>query len=162
MNKNIIRVGDRVKIVVPSIMLRVGYPKTVGDYEQAAKEAYGAQLWRDMSGRCAELAIRQIAYGLAKKDGFGGRARTMHLREVPELLGREFTVHSMRTVQTGTYYKPRSSGDGEDWEPGGLDDRQDHRLASGWGWCGKNMSEWIPVKHLLKLDVNQLTEPKER
>ena len=152
-NPNLIRENDRVRIVVPKIVTRVGYPKSVKDYVKVAEEKYGAQLRKDIKW---EWAV-EIAYGLAKTDGFGGRERSLHFEEKPEILGQEFTVSGIRTVQTGTYYPPHSSQTyyGEyDYEPGGLANMKAHRLATGFGvfwhlYDGSRME--IPVAHLEKV-----------
>lgn len=133
--KDIIRVGDLVRVVNPRVVSRVGYPKCVKDYEEAAWAKYGDLLRKDMRHtRCIEKAIQQIAYGLAKADGFGGKERTLHFEGVPLLVGQEFRVQSVRMVQTGTYYPPRVSRSyfGEtDYEPGGLENMKSRRLVSG-------------------------------
>lgn len=155
-NPNLIRENDRVRIVVPKIVTRVGYPKAVKDYLAQAEERYGAQLRKDITHEWAVgKVLQQIAYGLAKTDGFGGRERSLHLEEKPELLGQEFTVSGIRTVQTGTYYPPHSSETyyGEyDYEPGRLMNMKAHRLATGFGWFQFTSDRMeIPVAHLEKL-----------
>jgi hypothetical protein len=155
-NPKIIREGDRVRIVVPKVVVRVGYPKAVKDYLDEAEKAYGAQLLKDMSDWCAKKVLQQIAYGLAKADGFGGRERSLHFKEQPNLLGQEFTVSGVRMVQTGTYYPPSGGynayqGD-YDYEPGGLADMKARRLVSGFGWVQFTSDRLeIPVEHLEKV-----------
>lgn len=155
--KNTIREGDRVRIITPQIVIRVGYPKAVADYLEEATTKYQLMLEKEMPSRCVEKVLQQIAYGLAKADGFGGTERSLHLKEVPELKGQEFTVSGVRTVQTGTYYPPHSSVSyfGEyDWTPGGLENMRARRLASGFmvmeGLFSSMVSE-IPVEHLEKI-----------
>ncbi len=132
---NIIRVGDRVRIVTPTIVTRVGYPKTVKEYEPLAKELFGAELEKHLRrGHTFDKVIRDIAYGLAKKDGFGGRERSLHLKDVPGILDQEFYVSGARMVRTGTYYPPQYSSSyyGEsDYEPGGLANAKSHKLLAG-------------------------------
>ena len=158
LDPKIIRLNDRVRITVPKIVTRVGYPKSVKDYLPLAEEKYGAQLRKDIKWEWAvNKALQQIAYGLAKTDGFGGRERSLHFSEKPDLLGQEFTVAGIRTVQTGTYYPPHSSQTyyGEyDYDPGGLMDMKAHRLATGFGvfWSLYDGSQLeIPVEHLEKI-----------
>lgn len=162
LDPKIIREGDRVRVVVPKICVRVGYPKQVSDYLEAARAKYAKLLREDMKDHLVEKALHQIAYGMAKKDGFGGPERTLHLKDEPGIAGKEFTVWGIRTVQTGTYYPPNSwqgwtdSGYDYDYEPGGLADQKSHRLATGCGWLQftTDMME-IPVAHLEKLDVDK-------
>lgn len=158
-NPNLIRENDRVRIVVPKIVTRVGYPKAVKDYLAQAEERYGAQLRKDITHEWAVgKVLQQIAYGLAKTDGFGGRERSLHLEEKPELLGQEFTVSGIRTVQTGTYYPPSGGYDAYngdyDYEPGGLMNMKAHRLATGFSIGYLRFSDSlpeIPVAHLEKI-----------
>lgn len=156
-NPNIIRLNDRVRIVIPKVVVRVGYPKTVKDYLEAAEGKYGQQLRYDMGDFLAEKALRQIAYGLAKTDGFGGRERSLHMEDKPELLGQEFNVSGVRMVQTGTYYPPSgyTSYYGEyDYEPGGLADMKARRLVTGFSMGYLRVSDSlpeIPVEHLEKV-----------
>ena len=151
-NPNIIREGDIVRVVIPSIIVRVGYPRSIESYISEAEEKYQKSLLGDMDERCAEKVINQIAYGLAKQDGFGGRERTVHLQSEPDLTGAEFTVQSTRMVQTGTYCPPcapRSYFGELEYEPGGLENMKYRRLASG-NYFGFSHFE-IPVEHLEKV-----------
>lgn len=144
-----IREGDVVRVIRPVFVTRVGYPKTVKDYltndvmlaaENFIREfdpkihrAHGHLLDStvDMNRSAAAIA-REIAYVLAKKDGFGGRERKLFIKKFPSAKGQEFYVDGVRTVKTGTYFPPSSSRDWEhgytEWESGGLDDMQTHRL----------------------------------
>lgn len=136
--KNIIRVDDRVRIIRPVVVVRVGYPKAVSDYRNQAEKVFGPLLdANDFGGRIREKVLREVAYGLARQDGFGGRQRTLHTKEIPDILGQEFCVTGIRTVKTGTYYPPTGGrggyyGDEWDYEPGGLSDEKTHRLVTGW------------------------------
>jgi hypothetical protein len=159
--RDIIRLNDRVRIVIPQVVTRVGYPKAVGDYLEEARVKLGPVIMAEFAGKhCPERALdriyQQFAYALAKADGFGGRDRTLHLKEVPDLLGQEFNVSGVRMVQTGTYYPPSYSSSyyGDDYEPGGLMDMKARRLVSGF-WLGfqtiyETVPE-IPVEHLEKV-----------
>lgn len=150
-----IRAGDFVRVEVPKFVVRVGYPKSVQDYERELAEdpvyqraisdllvltTSDDQVWHDQGGRKHRSRYRieqEIAYLRAKRDGFGGPERSIHWVEYPEHQGMECTVEELRTVHTGRYYPPsggRSSagmfGEDEDWyEPGGLSDMKRHRLA---------------------------------
>lgn len=149
-----VREGDRVRIIVPKVVIRVGYPKEVKDYLETARNYYGAQLRLDMSERCAEKALWQIAYGFAKADGFGGRERSLHFQDAPDLEGQEFTVTGVRMVQTGTYYPPHASVSywGEhDYTPGGLENMKARRLVTGFQTYGSTFNlqtPELPVEHV--------------
>lgn len=155
MKKSIIRVGDHVKVIVPEVVLRVGYPKTVDDYIEQARAKYGAMLDRDMGEYYATKALRQIAYGLARVDGFSGRERSLHKAVIPDLLNKNFYVSATKTAKTGTYFPP--SGCYDDYEPGGLANEKTHKLVSGFWhnvWyktLGHPTYFWIPAENLEKI-----------
>lgn len=148
-----IKEGDVIRVTRPIFVTRVGYPKTVKDYltqevMRAAEEfvrkfnpkvhiarsrIFGVDdiTTQDMN-RSTALIAREIAYVLAKKDGFGGRQRKLFTVKVPEAKGQEFYVDGVRTAKTGTYFPPCPTTDWEsgykEWEPGGLEDLKTHRL----------------------------------
>lgn len=156
-NPNIIRVGDWVRIVTPKIVTRVGYPKSVKDYMPTAKALFEAELKKHLGGMVIDRILHDIAYGLAKSNGFGGNERSLHLEDQPQIMGQEFCVSGVRMVQTGTYYPPSywTSYYGEhDWEPGGLADMKSRRLLSGFGLgqlvdIDKRIE--IPTEHVEKI-----------
>lgn len=148
-----IRENDVVRIVRPEFVTRVGYPKSVDDYltQDVMKEAqdflakydpnmhkarprmFGSQSIGIMDlTKSARRIAREIAYTLARADGFGGRERKLYTVVIPEAKDVEVYVHGVRSVQTGQYYPPVKSSDWEtgyvEWDPGGLDGRQTHRL----------------------------------
>jgi hypothetical protein len=91
---------------------------------------------------------------MAVNDGFGGRARTLHTKEYPNLLGRMFQVSETKRVVTGTYYPPsggdRSWYEESDWEPGGLTDQKHYKLVS-LGYMAQNGYRemmWIQTENL--------------
>lgn len=131
-NDLVIRPGDFVEVVDPRAVRRVGYPKCVDDYLEEANKKYGNQLRQDLRNpRITEKCLREIAYGLAKRDHFGGPQRSVHLMEpLPEeFAGKVFSVYNVSVAQTGEYYPP--SGWGTDWyEPGGLINRRSVRLVT--------------------------------
>lgn len=149
-----IRVGDFVKVRVPKFVARVGYPKGLEDYKRELEtnphfqQAVSLmleittgddQIWHDQGGRKHRSRYRiesEVAYLMARRDGFGGPERSIHWVEHPEHQDAECTVEEVRTVYTGRYYPPSGGGStnffGEDeswYEPGGLSDMKCHRLA---------------------------------
>lgn len=181
-----IRVGDFVKVKVPKFVVRVGYPKSLVDYERELAEspekqelisnlfeaiAGDDQVWHNQGGRKHRSRYRvesELAYLMAKRDGFGGRERAIHWMEYPEHEGMECTVEEMRTVCTGSYYPPSGGhsfsgmfGEEDDWyEPGGLSEMKRHRLARVNLYAttaplifrdGDHRTLELPVYHLEKL-----------
>lgn len=129
-----IKADDRVRIVNPVIVLRVGYPKTVSDYLKEAESLFKKSLLDVIGPREADMALSKIAYGLAKRDGFGGSSRTLHTKVDELMRGAEFTVIDCKTAKTGEYFPPQGGADywGEcDYWPGGLSNMKTHRLLSG-------------------------------
>lgn len=146
-----IRVGDAVRVVVPRFVKRVGYPKSVDDYVEELRSKYSgaldALLREVLSHKGRALALRswvpervrtrmeqEVAYVMAKADGFGGKERTIHFEDRPEFEGKKFWVQGMRSVFTGTYYPPCYSPPSYDemygdYEPGGLSNPKCHRLV---------------------------------
>lgn len=141
-----IRVGDRVRVVVPREVVRVGYPKRLEDYLPEVRGRFAGQLEAirveltlpdakllDGDGCAADAVLRverELARTLAKRDGYGGRERTVHEVECPEYLGQETTVDSLRTVYTGTYVPGGGDENGE-WPPD-LRDKKGRRIATVW------------------------------
>jgi hypothetical protein len=111
---HVYRIGDKVRIIRPRFILRVGYELTPGTVR-------------------AVVAMR----------GFGGKERKLFYKEVVpygqvycdgmtwDRTGLVYTVAGKSTVMTGKYYPP-SGGQGFDgdwdYEPGGLEDMQCHVL----------------------------------
>lgn len=141
--RHVYHVGDKIRVVIPKFVVRVGYPKQVKDYEDQAQALAGQHL--DAAMRAAGVGayswdskqwkrmVREIAYLIACNDGFGGRERSIHWEERPEYERATGTITSIRTAHTGTYNPPWScqSYDGEcDGDPGGLINEVRHRILS--------------------------------
>jgi hypothetical protein len=170
--KPLFRVGDRARIITPRFVVRVGYPKVIEDYLPQVdavdtdllailkKLTYGAD--RDylkinlvpnqiLEHRVVKRIKRDLAYMIARGDGFGGRERMLHCQDIPEATGEVVEVTELRTALTGTYYPPRSYED--DWEPGGLNNEVRHRLAKV-DWLRGGLFEpldWIEITNLEKV-----------
>lgn len=170
---------DRVRVLVPRFVTRVGYPCAVNDYlklvdDKPIMEMFKANnLWPPPSNLFDRFR-RDLAHQLAHKDGFGGPWRTLHFIELPEYQDAECVVYSIRTALTGTYRPTNSYGNyGEfgDVEPAGLDNVKHHRLATvnlvmppgksedtGRWWrnrfTGGNYLE-IPIGQLVRLEDEQ-------
>lgn len=177
LDPKVFRPDDDARIIIPKFVLRVGYPKCVDDYLEEVRAKHSTSLdalFREVLGdthmfsgyfnKPAEPSHwrasveRELAHALAHRRGFGGRERTIHWVEVPELEGEVVRIWSLRNAYTGTYFPP--SGDHEDYEPGGLDNMKCHRLAnvSVHVMGGRELPEAlkgreleIPIYHLKKL-----------
>jgi hypothetical protein len=143
--KHIFRVGEAVKIVTPETFLRVGYPKTKKDIEkELTPEQYSKidDLLREfglsndgiyntdyIKTKVRAKVIDAIAYGVLYKQGYGGRDRTIHTENLPELAGRTARIQSKKVVRTGKY-EPGTMGcdsDGyNDYDPAYLSNCKSH------------------------------------
>ena len=136
------RVGDLVRVVDPRVVVRVGYPKCVDDYlgdvdrlvgveiDAIADKILGLPMLHPPS-KTLDRVRRELALALARRDGFGGRERSIHFVEKPELLDLEARIVSVRSVMIGTYHCA-SGGRAwydDDYEPAYLSDRQTVRIA---------------------------------
>lgn len=129
LNPKVIREDDKVILVEPKAVLRVGYPKSLQEYQ--------AQMEREHGGKISELVahvfpacknvywsgarsrvIEELGYIAAKQDGFGGNKRDVFLRGLPaEWAGKEYRVYSIHTVMAGTREDGYSTRGFEDMYP---------------------------------------------
>jgi hypothetical protein len=155
--KDIIRVGDRVKIVTPKVVVRVGYPLTkaemmerqtpeqlqaIRDMMRAFKTVVYPENHSDLLGAITENSanidrlyekVRYLMAGrMLEQEGFGGKQRRIHTYTLTGIKSRLATVTSKRVVKTGDYYHSSGGYDsytGEyDYEPGGLSNEKTHVL----------------------------------
>jgi hypothetical protein len=148
-HKRPIRKGDRVRIIEPKFVDRVGYPLIYGmlmdevKTDPKVKEALQLLgLRQNLVFEEAEAEMPQylqvaIAKLRVEQRGFGGRQRTIHYLDGYDFYkGAESEVYSRRVVKTGTYCRPRSgvvhTYDGPEYwdEPGGLADCKTHVLLT--------------------------------
>lgn len=142
-----IRVGDMVVVTKPAFVERVGYPLSFDKAKQwvlenkldAIKALLDFQPPGDLFmtepalGPIEEEIVRSVAINHMRREGFGGRERTIHTRREEGELGRVYKVIDRKVVKTGLYYP--ASGYAEDWEPGGLDNCKTHVLLQlTWDW----------------------------
>ena len=151
----IIREGDRVKILNPEFVTRVGYELSFSQaYDivtERDKEAvfnfmvslgiissvpvlYGSKYdgFSKRHTRVFNEIMRTLAYAEVGKMGHGGKERKLHTEFKPEFKDKIMKVHSKRCAKTGFYYAPSGGYDswtGEyDYECGGLDKQKTHIL----------------------------------
>ena len=141
MKKDIVRSGDFVKIVNPTVVIRCGLPKTTLDYRDWALQQYkkldldvdGEKIKFGMHVPPDESLIRYLARHKGYLEHFGGMERSLYTVNVPELVGQTGYVWALKTVYTGQCYGAQGGYDywtGDyDYEPGGLDNKKCHRIA---------------------------------
>lgn len=135
-NKNIIRVGDQVRILRAERFVRCGYPKRLADYYDAALKIWN-QIpdFQGFSKKARSECMKSIAFGLAESDGFGGPVRSIYKQPSSAWkVGEIFTVFEVRWVTTGRRW-PASGGynsyTGEnDYDPPFLDNAKRVKILS--------------------------------
>lgn len=147
---------DRVRIVNPLIFVRCGYPlnkKRVRETLITPEQEEAVRVMLRKFDLYYDYPIEELLTTPSKKDtvvekildvisgflllqhGFGGKERTIHTEERPELKGAILRVINKQVVKTGTYYAPSYTYDyyngGHEWEPGGLNDMKTHVILEG-------------------------------
>jgi hypothetical protein len=146
MKKHIYRVGDKVRIVNPLFVRRVGYPLVWTEVtdEQLDNDEHSAKVAKAMRGCEPSELPRYLQIAIAKmyveERAFGGNERSIHYR--PEGDGGwqmplnwtygPAEVVRKRLVKTGTRFPASQGYIGRDYEvdymPGGLADCKTHVL----------------------------------
>lgn len=163
------RIGDEAVVVDARVVERVGYPRTVASYESEVDLEKVSMLLRAhgiYAGGVRKKIVKELAYGLAKKDGFGGRKRSIHFESVPGLEGQLVEIRKLRVVMTGTYSPATfpSYGGGYDFdgEPACLLDLKPVQLAEVAVVYGLRSADYgwfeIPVAHLASQRERALSE----
>ncbi|PWC98013.1 hypothetical protein [Azospirillum sp. TSO5] len=134
--KNVIRIGDKVRILDPRLFIRCGYPlchkDVVDDLERNRSDdiqAVAKQFGIAASGVVRDRLVSALAYGILRSKRFGGHERSIHLTEPRDHLGGLVTtVADKAVVVTGSYFPP--SGYYDDYDPGGLDGAKSHVILT--------------------------------
>jgi hypothetical protein len=119
-----VEVGDTVKIIIPDLFIRCGYPMTKEDAINAISPKEHSLLHEFLIECKFGLDVAYkfhpiMAYMILQREGFGGRERKIHTENHPIFKDATGIVIEKKFVRTGEYYG--SSGNGtEDYEPGGL------------------------------------------
>lgn len=146
MKKHIYRPGDQVQVLKPLWVKRVGYKLHWLDF---VDEVYSAKTTSEALAllgyrgkRMPPYFLQAVAKLRVEAGNFGGNERVIvyHTLDEPTdnafdiavstntphhgYVGHVVEVHGKRTAYTGVRYP--ASGSDEDWEPGGLEDRQAH------------------------------------
>lgn len=158
--RDVIRVGDTVRVLRPRWVTRVGYPLVWTDLvDEVRADPRTAEALKVLGLPDSELdderqgsLVRAVAMARVEQRGFGGNARSIHYmpigaedddpltlistNKVPchGYVGRELIVTSKRVVKTGVRFPAWGSGSGPDYhyEPGGLDNCKTHVLLTTW------------------------------
>ena len=156
MRKDILRVGDYVRIITPERFIRCGYPLSHGDEFVSVKQELEPHITDFLKEKCGinrypetfssdenhqasrliDKIISAIAYYRVKQKGFGGRTRQIFTESCPDLVGKEGNISKIFFVKTGEYYSP-SGGYGSysneyDYDPGGLRNEKTHKILELW------------------------------
>ena len=176
LNPNIIRVGDRVKIINPVFVTRCGYPLCVEDMKKEVCERFGKEIKKliysvqqndnkiisnpyeinEKESRDYQSIIRTLAHVRLKAKNYGGNERTLHTKIVENLKGKEVVVVSTKIVQTGTY-NPSSGGydsySGEyDYVPAYLTNVKTHKILQ-LEMLGGYIGDWVEMFGYYKIEA---------
>jgi len=145
------KIGDEIVIVNPRWIKRVGYPLHWHDFRADVEAdprvtAFVRQL--GYKGRdLPHYFVQAVAKLHVEARAFGGRERAIHYWPLGKdddglasllddtipahgYVGHRMAVLRKRVAYTGTRYP--AHGSGEDWEPGGLDNRKAHVILKTW------------------------------
>jgi hypothetical protein len=156
LDPNIIREGDMVRVVIPEVLVRVGYPLCFEEAREQTEEKLApaiAKLIDEIhyhacnktergTPSIASLKDRRVykrilnaaAYEFLRARRFGGVKRSIYTRTAPELEGEVFPVAGVKFRKTGDYYPPSGGygtwyDDYDDYEPGGLGNEKTHKFV---------------------------------
>lgn len=169
-NKPIIRVGDRVKIITPMIVERIGYPLTpkmvleelntpenrqrvidmLQDFELPVDHIRFDVFAGNILPEQVEGVLKIISYYTVRTRNFGGTERNLYRKDYPDLKDTSIHVDGKKIVRTGNRVPGYRCGD--DWEPSYLDKPKSHVLLRFWGPDGPfNTKEmWIEACNVEK------------
>lgn len=153
-NKNIIRVGDHIKIIKPDFFIRCGYENTLDEIADSIREKYHDIITKFMKdvgletynerildlkidgfdnyeymNKAHEKICRAIAYEKISKLIKSGNERKLYTERKNEYLDKEGYVEKVFYVKTGIYHPPNfgSYPDG-DYYPGYLENETTHKI----------------------------------
>lgn len=153
LDESIIRKDDTIRVVIPEIVERVGYPLNIKNIIDSITPEQLEELSKclfsifnisssfvasdllnplDNNDLYKDRIINGIARMMIRQRGWGGKNRSIHVKSVPELKDKMFCVLERKTVKTGTYNPSSGSGPdywGEyDYEPAYLSNEKTHVL----------------------------------
>jgi hypothetical protein len=92
------------RVKTPKVFVRCGYPLGIQDMADKIKEVPEWEILLNKLGIGHlenEEALKELAYPMLIQRKFGGNERTLHLKEGPDLLGKEVRVYGTFRVATG-------------------------------------------------------------
>ena len=112
----VFKIGDKVKIITPEIVKRVGYPLCLDDvrgevtqYSEKIRSFLmdvDAPWYNSKALFVIEGAIEKaLAYGILSKKEFGGKERSIHVEKKLEILDSVGEIVDKKIVRTGGYTK---------------------------------------------------------
>jgi hypothetical protein len=155
--KNIIRVGDMVKIISPEFFIRCGYPLTIDMERENVRKNYQDKINKFIYELVQEEVSKSspnktvthgfydrefyrteneianaLAYAFINAKKFGGYERKIYTEHHEDIRDKILRVSSIFFVKTGTYSPGHwySCLDEEDWEPACLVKEKTHKILS--------------------------------
>jgi hypothetical protein len=152
MKKDIIRVGDTVKVIHPEFFIRCGYNLHLPDVTEEIIENRSEEIEafidsffgidrlseeykfikQNKTSDTGEKIAKALAYKKISMERFGGRERKLFTEMIEDHKGKLFKVHGVKIHKTGTYFAPSggySCYDGYyDYDCGGLSNEKTHKI----------------------------------
>lgn len=108
------KIGDKVKVVIPEIFDRIGYPLTIDDFrddvEKHERDIYEFLTKVDAPWYNSPVIYKMtsnikktLAYGVLVNKKFGGTERSIHTHKNNHLVGLVCKITHIKTVRTGEY-----------------------------------------------------------
>ena len=163
LNQNIIRIGDKVIITTPEIVIRIGYPMSIYDAIKEVEKLYCNDIMELLhktiykrttlsldyhNSKPYNKIISALAYEYLKSKQFGGKERKIFSEYRQDLFGTTTTVRKIFIRKTGIYFPPNGGYDywtnEYDYEPGGLDKEKTHKILE-LGFC-QNWPNYIQIE----------------
>lgn len=153
----IIRIGDYVKVINPTIFIRCGYPLGLNDMRKEVVDQYGEEIEKLIKNIMGERKddklikslgefkvpptiresrifydiVNSFAYPKLVAKNYGGKERTLHTELCPQIKDTKARVNGIRMVVTGIYNQGHSGYTYEgDWDgyPSYLSDTKSHKI----------------------------------
>jgi len=161
MKKTVFRVGDKIRIVNPEFVKRVGYPMDFGEVmsefycknkeliekvsEDLLLKIYHHFPYEGDFGKFIEAIVKVCASEIMRKECYGGAKRDIYTIDIPGLRNNVLTVTSRKIVSTGY----RSGVTGSQDDPPSFQCTGRHVLLEVAGKLGAE--GWIEAKNVEKV-----------
>ncbi len=145
--KDVIRVGDKVRIKEPNMFVRCGYPLTFDDMRKEVEQKYSADISKFLyslkipcggnyfnlnqnfkNSREFEKVRDALAYYFLKQKKFGGNERNVYTKVNELYRNVEVSVVGIQFVKTGIYYAGYSGSIWEEGAPPELCNQETHKI----------------------------------